>query len=204
MKSRQSPIDIKKSNKKITSNNILKIDYLDKNIVYQSVFKDGNLIYYPNSNNYLTFNDTRFKLEQFHFHNPSEHKLDSQTYDMEIHFVHRFENSYLVLAFFIKKGKIGPFDIALNSNNNANLLEEIGIYTYEDTKPLSEIFNDIAKKENSNKSINHKSSKKQLIEYFREIVENYDEERVYTSDIKKVIQWYNILHENGLIKEQKK
>ena len=93
---------------------------------------------------------------------------------------------------------------ALNSNNNANLLEEIGIYTYEDTKPLSEIFNDIAKKENSNKSINHKSSKKQLTEYFREIVENYDEERVYTSDIKKVIQWYNILHDNGLIKEQKK
>ena len=93
---------------------------------------------------------------------------------------------------------------ALNSNNNANLLEVIGIYTYEDTKPLSEIFNDIAKKENSNKSINHKSSKKQLTEYFREIVENYDEERVYTSDIKKVIQWYNILHDNGLIKEQKK
>ena len=92
---------------------------------------------------------------------------------------------------------------ALNSNNNANLLEEIGIYTYEDTKPLSEIFNNIAKKENSNKSINHKSSNQQLIDYFREIVENYDEDRVYTSDIKKVIQWYNILQDNGLIKKQK-
>ena len=93
---------------------------------------------------------------------------------------------------------------ALNSNNNANLLEEIGIYTYDDTKPLSEIFNNIAKKENSNKSINHKSSNQQLVDYFRKIVENYDEERVYTSDIKKVIQWYNILQENGLIKKQKK
>ena len=93
---------------------------------------------------------------------------------------------------------------ALNSNNNANLLEEIGIYTYDDTKPLSEIFNNIAKKENGNKSINHKSSNQQLVDYFRKIVENYDEERVYTSDIKKVIQWYNILQENGLIKKQKK
>ncbi len=91
----------------------------------------------------------------------------------------------------------------LNSNNNANLLEEIGIYTYEETKPLSEIFNDIAKKENSNKSINHKSPNQQLIKYFREIVENYDEERVYISDIKKIIQWYNILYDNGLIKKQK-
>ena len=93
---------------------------------------------------------------------------------------------------------------ALNSNSNANLLEEIGIYTYEETKSLSEIFNVIAKKENSNKSINHKSSNQQLINYFREIIENYDEERVYTSDIKKVIQWYNILQDNGLIKKQKK
>ena len=125
MKSRQSPIDIIKSNKKIRSNNILKIDYLDKNIVYQSVLKDDNLIYYPNSNNYLTFNDTRFKLEQFHFHNPSEHKLDSQTYDMEIHFVHRFESNYLVLAFFIKKGNTGPFDMALKSNNNLNQAIEL-------------------------------------------------------------------------------
>ena len=93
---------------------------------------------------------------------------------------------------------------SLNSNNNANLLDEIGIYTYEDTKPLSEVFTDIAKKENSNKSINHKSSNQQLVDYFRKIVENYDEERVYTSDIKKVIQWYNILQDNGLIKKQKK
>jgi len=93
---------------------------------------------------------------------------------------------------------------ALNSNNNANLLEEIGIYTYEETKSLSEIFNDIAKKENNNKSINHKSSNQQLIDYFREIVENYDEDRVYVSDIKKVIQWYNIMQSSNLIPKKKK
>tara|TARA_B100000287_G_C20515288_1_gene734732 strand:+ start:45 stop:461 length:417 start_codon:yes stop_codon:yes gene_type:complete len=92
----------------------------------------------------------------------------------------------------------------LHSYNNANLLEEIGIYTYSDTKSLSEIINDIAKKENGKKTLSHKSSQKKLTDYFREIVADYDEQRVYNSDIKKVIQWYNIMQENGLIKIEKK
>jgi carbonic anhydrase len=63
MKNIQSPIDIKRSNKKIRSNNILKINYLDKNIVYQFIIKEGNVIYYPDTKNYLTFNDTKFTLD---------------------------------------------------------------------------------------------------------------------------------------------
>ena len=90
--------------------------------------------------------------------------------------------------------------IPLHSNSQANMLEEIGIYTYDDTKPLSEIFDDIAIKENKKQTISHKSSANQLTDYFREILSDYDEERVYISDIKKVIQWYNIMQENGLIK----
>ena len=92
-------------------------------------------------------------------------------------------------------------------NNQANTLEEIGIYTYTDTKPLSEIFDDIAKKEDYKQAISHKSSTKELNTYFREILADYDEERVYISDIKKVIQWYNALQKAGLIelpKEKKK
>jgi len=79
------------------------------------------------------------------------------------------------------------------------MLEEIGIYTYDDTKPLSEIFDDIAKKENGEQALNHKSSTNQLTTYFREILADYDEERVYISDIKKVIQWYNAMQKKGLI-----
>ena len=95
----------------------------------------------------------------------------------------------------------------LYSHNQANTLEEIGIYTYNDTKPLSEIFDDIAKKENCKQAISHKSSTIELNTYFREILTDYDEERVYISDIKKVIQWYNALQKAGLIelpKEKKK
>ena len=87
----------------------------------------------------------------------------------------------------------------LYSNNQANMLEEIGIYTYDDTKPLSEIFDDMAIKENAGQALSHKSSTNELTDYFREILANYDEERVYISDIKKVFQWYNTMQQHGLI-----
>ena len=74
-------------------------------------------------------------------------------------------NKTVIVESFID-GKKSP----LYSENQANMLEEIGIYTYDDTKPLSEIFDDIAKKEKGQQAINHKSSTKQLTIYFREIV----------------------------------
>ena len=108
-----------------------------------------------------------------------------------------------VIAEALTDGKKTP----LFSHNQSNMLEEIGIYTYDDTKPLSEIFDEIAIKENEGQALSHKSSTNQLIDYFREILTDYDEERVYISDIKKVIQWYNVLQKAGLIelpKEKKK
>tara|TARA_X000001036_G_C20068869_1_gene558228 strand:+ start:150 stop:536 length:387 start_codon:yes stop_codon:yes gene_type:complete len=80
------------------------------------------------------------------------------------------------------------------SNSKANMLEEISLYTYTETKALAEIFDEIAKKENGKEAISHKSQENDLTNYFREILPEYDEERVYISDIKKVIQWYNSLH----------
>ena len=89
--------------------------------------------------------------------------------------------------------------IPITARHQANTLDEIGIYTYDDTKPLSDIFDDIAKKENEKQSISHKVSEEKLTTYFTEIVPDYDTERVYISDIKKVIQWYNSLQNAGLI-----
>ena len=86
----------------------------------------------------------------------------------------------LILELLIDKKRI-----AINTCPSDVMLNEIGIYTYNETKPLSEVFELIAKKENYNTSINHKSSKNELTLYFREILDNYDEERVYLSDIKK-------------------
>tara|TARA_B100000214_G_scaffold102804_1_gene71859 strand:- start:2011 stop:2421 length:411 start_codon:yes stop_codon:yes gene_type:complete len=91
----------------------------------------------------------------------------------------------------------------VSNQSKVNMLEEICLYTYNDTKPLTEIFNKIALKEKDKQTINHKNSKKDLTNYFREILPEYDEDRVYISDIKKVIQWYNLLQSLNLIKSKK-
>ena len=104
-----------------------------------------------------------------------------------------------VIVESLTDGKRGP----VHSHSQANMLEEIGIYTYDDTKPLAEIFDNISKKENGKQAISHKSSEINLTNYFREILVNYDEERVYISDIKKVIQWYNSMQSAGLIELSK-
>lgn len=93
---------------------------------------------------------------------------------------------------------------SISNQSQANMLEEISLYTYNDAKPLTEIFDVIAIKEKGKETINHKTSPKDLINYFREILPEYDEDRVYISDIKKVIQWYNLLQSLNLINSKKK
>jgi hypothetical protein len=77
--------------------------------------------------------------------------------------------------------------------HNISALNEISIYTYEEEIPLRIVFKTIGEKENGKEAISHKENGKVLTSYFREILPNFDEERVYTSNIKKVIQWYNLL-----------
>lgn len=86
--------------------------------------------------------------------------------------------------------------IQVNLRNNISLLSEISIYTYEDEISLKAVFQRIFEATEGKKSIDHKSSKTDLENYFREILPEYDEDRVYQSHIKKVIQWYNILIDN--------
>lgn len=77
--------------------------------------------------------------------------------------------------------------------HNVSSLNDIAIYTYEEEVPLRDVFKSIHTKESGKKTINHKEDKKTLTAFFSEILPNYDEERVYPSNIKKVIQWYNLL-----------
>jgi len=72
------------------------------------------------------------------------------------------------------------------------------IYTFTEEVPLREIFKKIQEKENGEPAISHKESKGKLEAYFSEVLPDYDEDRVYVSDMKKVIQWYNILQSKGL------
>jgi hypothetical protein len=88
--------------------------------------------------------------------------------------------------------------ITVNLKSNVSLLSEISIYTYEAEKPLAEIINSIAKKENNGPAISHKEDNATLTAYFREVLSDFDEDRVYPSDIKKILNWYNLLQAKGL------
>ena len=94
----------------------------------------------------------------------------------------------------------------VSATHNISALNEIAIYTYEEEMPLRIILKSISEKENGNESINPKENAKLLTSYFREILPNFDEERVYTSNIKKILQWYNLLvskkFDFSLIKEE--
>ncbi len=84
----------------------------------------------------------------------------------------------------------------INAMHNVSVLDNIAIYTYEEEVPLKFVLKTISEKEEGKESISHKESNKNLEVYFSEILPNYDDERVYPSNIKKVLQWYNLLVKN--------
>ena len=90
----------------------------------------------------------------------------------------------------------------VSSTSNVSSLQDIAIYTYDAEVPLKEIFKKIQEKEsNANTSVGHKESSQKLMSYFEEILPDFDQERVYASDVKKVIQWYNTLNTAKLLDE---
>ena len=83
--------------------------------------------------------------------------------------------------------------------NNVSALKDIAIYTYAEEVPLEDVFRKIAEKEDYGQAISHKEKPDAHRAYMLEVLEDYDQERVYNSDLKKLFQWYNLLQENGLI-----
>ena len=103
---------------------------------------------------------------------------------------------------FVAESLLDGKKITVNLKSNVSLLSEISIYTYEGEKPLAEIMQKIADKENKGQAISHKEDNATLTAYFKEILPDYDEERVYPSDIKKVLNWYNMLQAKGLVTDE--
>jgi ribosome recycling factor len=99
---------------------------------------------------------------------------------------------------FIVKSMESGKKTAVSMRHNINVLGEIAIYTYDDEIPLYNVFNNIAEKESKGKTIDPKSSSNELKSYFKDVLPEYDEERVYVSNIKKVLQWYNSLIDLGI------
>ena len=86
------------------------------------------------------------------------------------------------------------------STDRISALDDISIYTYDEDKPLKEIYTALFEKEKGGITISHKEDLSKLSTYLMEVLPNYDQERVYPSDIKKLFQWYNLLHKAGELK----
>ncbi|MBX0289957.1 DUF5606 domain-containing protein [Hymenobacter sp. HSC-4F20] len=80
-----------------------------------------------------------------------------------------------------------------SARNKVSLLHEISIYTqdYDHTVPLTEVFDRIYQQHGTELALTHKADDRDLIAFMGEILPDYDRDRVYLSDIKKLVQWYN-------------
>jgi hypothetical protein len=90
------------------------------------------------------------------------------------------------------------------SSMKVNSLKDIAVFTKQEEISLEEVLRKISEKESGGASIDHKSSPDELKSYFLKILPDFDQERVYISDIKKMINWYNILQKNDLLKFEEK
>jgi hypothetical protein len=117
----------------------------------------------------------------------------------------------------IKPGRVGvilesmddkKIKIATNPNHKVSILADISIYTTTDdgSIPLEDILRKINKEFGDDPGIDGKSTPDELISFIEYIVPEYDESRVYPSDVKKLVNWYNVLLREfpDFFKEEKK
>ena len=114
-----------------------------------------------------------------------------------------FELKLQTRSGFVAESLLDGKKITVGMRSNVSLLSEISMYTYTEEKPLVEIMRAIAVKENEGAAISHKEDNAKLVDYFKEILPDYDEDRVYASDIKKLLNWYNILQAKGMVSKDK-
>ena len=101
---------------------------------------------------------------------------------------------------FVAESLVDNKRISVSVQNNVSVLSEIAIYTLTEEVPLRQVLQSIKDKENGEPtSVKPKDSKDKLEEYFFNVLPDYDEDRVYASDIKKVIQWYNLLQQHNML-----
>ncbi len=85
------------------------------------------------------------------------------------------------------------------ASDQISTLNDISIFTTDEDIKLEDVLKKIFDKEDGKVTISDKSGTSELKKYFEEVLPEYDKDRVYISDIKKVIKWYNILAENNIL-----
>ena len=90
------------------------------------------------------------------------------------------------------------------ASEKVSALTDICIYTHKDDMPLKEVYEKMYKKTGGKVAIDHKATPEELRSFFKEVITDFDQERVYNSDLKKLFLWFNLLIENKLLKPDSK
>ncbi|MDR2011031.1 MAG: DUF5606 domain-containing protein [Bacteroidales bacterium] len=88
------------------------------------------------------------------------------------------------------------------STSNISTLEDVAIYTENEDVPLRKVFLNIFEKYNGETVLTGKPSNKELMELLGSILPDYDRDRVYASDAKKMVNWYNCLITNKILTKE--
>lgn len=113
---------------------------------------------------------------------------------------------------FVSQGRSGVIVENIETKKRTNVpatakmssLEDIAIFTEDEEIPLSEVMDKIFEKENGGPTISHKSDANDLKKLMAELLPDYDQERVYVSDMKKLFQWYNLLQKHEMLIQEEK
>lgn len=100
----------------------------------------------------------------------------------------------IIVESLIDKSRIPVFP-----TNKVSSLEDISIFTTSEEVPLKDVLRKIFTIENRGKAIDPKSDNTTLKKYMEKILPDYDQSKVYVSDMKKLFSWYNSLLENNLL-----
>lgn len=100
---------------------------------------------------------------------------------------------------FIVEDVTSKKKLSISNSSQVSLLDSISMYSTDREVPLFEVFENIAKDNGYKETIAHKSADEDLKNLMAKALPNYDKERVYVSDMKKLAQWYNILQKAGYI-----
>ncbi len=87
--------------------------------------------------------------------------------------------------------------LVANSHHRISVLEEISIYTttQDGTVPLAEVFYKIKSEFDDDPGLEKDADNEEYRSFIKHIVPDFDEDRVYTSDVKKLISWYKIIYQ---------
>jgi len=92
--------------------------------------------------------------------------------------------------------------MAAYASHKVSALDDISIFSETEDVPLKDVFQKMYDENNGKAGISHKTSANELKAFFLKSMSDYDQDRVYVSDIKKVVRWYNLLIESGLLKPE--